>query len=108
MSLTCSCIERSTARSWGQCSLRRCPLGQCRPTHREAVAKGLVCKALFVFDVYPRQPTFDDIAAELAAEPERLSVLACFQTRSAAQRFAQSCEAAGAGPAPPGRRPARI
>jgi hypothetical protein len=68
-------------------------------THREAVDRGLVCRAQFAFDVYPRQPTLDDVAAGLAARPEHASVLACFQTRAAARDFAAACARSGVGAA---------
>jgi hypothetical protein len=64
-------------------------------SHREAVDHGLICQAQFAFDVYPRQPTFDDIAAELAARPEHACVLACFQTRASARGFAAACARSG-------------
>lgn len=69
--------------------------------HRRAIELGLICAAEFVFAVFPRRPTFEDLAAHLAAHPGHAGVLACFQTRVAAHAFAAACDRAGAGPAAP-------
>ncbi len=62
--------------------------------HRRAVELGLICAAEFVFAVFERAPTFDDLAAHLAAHPEHTCVLACFQSRKSARAFAAACRRA--------------